>query len=62
MFSEMVGAVVFPQIAHIVHQSVVPVEPEVEDDAVDADFEREPDPGHLRGSLGFVVREDGRED
>lgn len=39
MFSEVVSAVEFPEEADIVHETVVPVEPEVEDDAVKPDLE-----------------------
>ena len=62
MFGEVMRAVIFPKTPHVVHQSVVPIEPEVEDDAVETDFEGEPGPAHLRGGLtGAVAEEDGHD-
>lgn len=63
VLGEVVGAVESPQEGDVVHRPVVPVEPEVEDDAVEADFEREPGPAHLRGGLVARVGEvDGEDD
>lgn len=55
---EVVRAVVLPETADVVHQTVVPVEPEVEDDPVQADFEREPEPADCVGRLRRAVREE----
>lgn len=44
VLGQVVGAVELPQGTDVVHQAVVPVEPEVEDDAIQADLEREPFP------------------
>ena len=46
MLGEMVGAVVFPQPADVMHQAVVPIEPEVEDDAVKSSLKRQPGETH----------------
>lgn len=62
MFGEVVRAVVFPERVEVVHETVVPVEPEVKDDAVDADLERKPFPVHLGGELGRAVGEVGGHD
>ena len=42
MFGGMVRAVVFPERADLVARAVVGVEPEVEDDAVEQEFEGQP--------------------
>jgi hypothetical protein len=39
MLGEMVGAVVFPEAANIMHEAVIDVEPKVEHDAVEANLE-----------------------
>lgn len=59
VLGQVVGAVVLPQRTNIVHQAVVPVEEEVEDDAVEADFEREPLPVHHGWGLAHGVGEVG---
>lgn len=62
MLGEVVGAVKLPQAADLVHQAVVPVEPEVEDDAVEPGLERHPGPAHVGGGLGGAVGEEDGED
>lgn len=65
MLGEMVGAMVLPEAGDVVHEPVVPVEPEVEDDAVQADLEGQPQPADgvrgLRGAVGQEDREHGAE-
>ena len=46
---EVVLAVEFPEKPDVVHQPVVPVEPEVEHDPIDANLQRQPSPIHQRG-------------
>lgn len=62
VLGEVVGAVKLPQAADLVHQAVVPVEPEVEDDAVEPGLERHPPPAHVGGGLGGAVGEEDGED
>lgn len=62
VLGEVVRAVELPERVEVVHEAVVPVEPEVEDDAVDADFEWEPFPVKLGGELVRVVGEVGGHD
>ena len=62
VLGEVVGAVELPQTADIVHHSVVAVEPEVENDAVQADLEAQPSPPadipeNLDGGLVAVIGE-----
>lgn len=60
VLGEMVGAVVLPETANVMHQTVVPVEPEVQNDAVEADFEGQPEPTDCVGRLArSVAEEDG---
>ena len=60
VLGEMVGAVVLPEAADIMHQTVIPVEPEVQNDAVEADFEGQPEPTDCVGRLTrSVAEEDG---
>lgn len=44
VLGQVVGAVVFPETVHLVHQAVVPIEPEVEDDTIQANLQRKPHP------------------
>lgn len=44
MFRQVVCAVIFPQRGHAVHQAVVPIEPEVDRDAVESNLKRQPAP------------------
>ena len=55
VFGKMVRAVESPETQVLVHQPVVPVVVEVEDDGVHADFEREPEPVERRGALVCAV-------
>ena len=61
VLGQMVGAVVLPQGLEVVHDAVVPVEPEVEDDAVQACFQGQPSEVHVGGSFGFLVGEEDGE-
>lgn len=44
VLGQVMRAVVFPKTADLVHESMVPVEPKVKHDAVQANFEWEPNP------------------
>src|SRR3954447_19010653 len=44
VFRQMMCSVEFPETVHVVHDAVTPVEPEVQDDAVETDFNRNPFP------------------
>jgi len=59
VLGEVVGAVELPERIEVVHEAVVPVEPKVEDNTVDANFKREPFPVELGGELVRVVGEVG---
>lgn len=62
VFGEVVGAMELPETAHVMHQAVIPVEPEVKGDAVETNLQREPFPVHLGRQLVVVVGEVGRHD
>lgn len=59
---QVVSTVELPKRLNLVHQTVVPVEPEVKNDAIETGLEEEPLPGHLGGHLARGVgEEDGEE-
>lgn len=62
MLGEVVGAVVFPKATDIVHETMVPIEPEIEDNPVQAGLERQPVPVHPGGSLARAVAQEDGED
>ena len=57
MLCEVVSAVEFPEEADVVHETVVPVEPEVENDTVEADLKWQHGPVQLGGEPVDVVGE-----
>lgn len=62
VFSEMVGAMELPETADVMHESMVPIEPEVKNNTIEANLERQPFPFHLRRELVGIVREVGGQD
>ena len=58
---QVVSAVELPKMLNLVHQTVVPVEPKVQNDAIEAGLEEQPLPSHLRGRLARRIREEYRE-
>lgn len=58
VLGEMVGAMVLPETVDIVHQTVIQVKPEVEDDAVEANFEGQPEPADGVGGLASSITEE----
>lgn len=58
---QVVSAVELPKRLNLVHQTVVPVEPKVKNDAIETGLEEEPLPCHLGGHLARCVREEDRE-
>lgn len=59
---QVVGAVEFPEAVKLVHDAVVPVEPEVQHDTVQTDLEGKPGPADCRGSHARPVAEEDGED
>src|ERR1700761_2406825 len=57
VLGKVVSAVVFPKHIVFVHRSMVPVEPKVEYDTIQADLQRQPGPAHGRWRLATAVAE-----
>lgn len=62
MLCKVVCTVDAPKGIILMHNAVVPVEPEVEYYAIEGNLEREIKPIHLQGSFGDVVRHESSED
>lgn len=61
VFCEMVGTMVLPQSSHLVHQTMVPIEPKVEDDSIESNLKGKPHPVHVGRSLTCIVGQEDRE-
>lgn len=55
VLGEVMGSVVFPETADIVHQTVVPIEPEVQDNSVQSGLKWQPVPAHIGRCLAGSI-------